>query len=519
MDNIKRIWQELISGNIPVCDQWKSYDIFKADFISLPGYDSYIKSDHPEKFRLEIAQADKTWGILYSPKTVYLTDTKTDSTSGESHFVGVQYDIDKQLYVATLQYNNESYCLGYYSLEIAAAAAYNYIASQLMGCQINRLHLDLKPEEWIVYKEPSSIIEIPYDLMIPSHIMQLCGMKKRTGSIYNGVLVVNPNVYRAYHQDFEDNLIIIGEYNSEIVAASAYEYYCKKHGFSSGNIIPYLIPEDQIARYSYSPNKATDNLQIGSIHTSSSGEQYEIVSIESKNLNEVCPSTPVFVKFLNTGNTTITTARNIKNGTVRDIDTILSVQSIASIKRSFPKDKLTIKIYYIWYRMINRVLSSHPKNPLEILDERWLVFDDFLEDIWKLEGSYLLHGKYAKFCNTKYQMDLPPEQRCYNPHVCYISTKIIEEKYQFMADHKEGEYIGVQPLGNHWIFEISRTPYSNKRIRQVYSNFVAAVNAYNYYYQYYFGISPNQGVPYMSHDEFIQFRITKDPIQQLYHLI
>lgn len=519
MDDIKRLWREINASNIPVCDQWKSYKIFKKDLPSIPGYELYEKSEHPEGFRLEITQADKVWGLMYSPNTVYLTDVKVDHANA-SHFIGVTYDIEKQMYMASLQYGTESYCLGYYTSEVAAASAYNYIASQLVGCQVNRLHLDLKPEEWVTYKDPEVPMEIPYDLMIPSHIMNLCGIKKRTGSTYNGVYVVAPSVFRAYYQDFEGNLIIIGEYNSEIVAASAYEYYCRKHGFSSGNTIPYLIPENQLEQNSYNPSKVTSNLQIGSVYTSASGEKYKIINIESKDLSQITPNTQVFIQFLETGHTAITTAHGIKYRIIKDRETIPTVQSIASLNRSLPTDdKLTYRIYQIWYRMLKRVLTSHPDNPLEILDERWLSFANFYEDIMKMEGNHYLRGRYAKFCNTKYQMHLPPEQRKYNPQVCYISIKMIEEKYQFIADHKEGEYIGVQPVGRHWVFEISRTPYSNKKFRQYYSNFVAAVNAYNYYFQYYFGVAPNPDIPPMSHDEFIKFRVTQNPIQQLYHLV
>ena len=530
------IWYSMItkaySNEVKVSDRWKCFAHFYEDFPKLLGYDIYKDDQTHRGFHVDIYTTHPEEGIIYSLKTCHLANKTSSFIKSNLSFIGVSYK--KKSYEVSIDYDGETYFIGHFLNEIAAASAYNYIAGQLPGLALNRLY-SIEPKEWLLARNNQEPMEVPLGVNISNYIKSACQIIVGK-SLYNGVVKVREGTYQAYYHDYEGNIVTIGIYNSEIVAASVYEYHCRQYGIASGNILPYLVPINEIDKHKALSNREyklqhTSEITIngliivGQVRVTPKGDKYEILSIDSPDPSSNYTKILVTIKFLDTGYITTVISKVIEDGLVIEDKLKSDIYGIGYIGGKFTRNQLTTRIYNMWIRLLKQVTSLHPEDASNYIDSSWLCFLNFLDDVSKIEGHLLLTSLVIQqvfLSNLKYQLDIPKEHRVWNKQVCYLTTKAYEEKYHFYDENTDSsKYLGIRQTKNgNYTFEITNHPYLHKTMKHTYNNQQAAVNAYNFHCQYLYGIAPNRFVEPMSYNEFIKYRVLfkGEPIKQLYHL-
>jgi hypothetical protein len=152
------------------------------------------------------------------------------------------------------------------------------------------------------------------------------------------------------------------------------------------------------------------------------------------------------IQFLNTGNIKTIKASQLNGGEIKDLyaRTVFGMGYLGDAKG------YTKKEYDIWYHMLNRCYN--PNNKYYYLYggagvhvcPRWLGFDNFLEDLRKMDNyDKLMAGE-------KYQLDkdiLQPGIVCkvYSPDTCRLIPKVqnCSEMFARHIDNKDVKYNGV----------------------------------------------------------------------------
>ena len=150
--------------------------------------------------------------------------------------------------------------------------------------------------------------------------------------------------------------------------------------------------------------------------------------LESKNygkykiLGKIKKESKYLIEFLDTGFQTLVTANRFKDGLIKDL-----YKPLKELKgyngRGPHKESLNnkdTKEYVLWMSILKRcsTLKEQYKNPK--ISEEWLCFQNFAEDIKKLEN-------YEKWKNsTNYHLDkdiLSKEERIYSKDTCLFVTQ------------------------------------------------------------------------------------------------
>jgi len=231
------------------------------------------------------------------------------------------------------------------------------------------------------------------------------------------------------------------------------------------------------------------------------------------------------IRFLATGYETIIVSRILDIG--ENVSDMLkpTVFGIGCYGGEYENNEVNVRINRVWYYMLQEIVKLYPDNPTAHIDPRWLNFLNFLEDAKTLPGfhNFMNSIRGYVFTNLRNQWMLPKEQRLINKQTCEFMEQHIEEKYKCAASMEKSTY-GVFDFGNgsykvtiRQLPEFLRLP--NNVYTSTYTNLTAALNIVNIYCLTYFGIAPNQNIPFMSYQECQKYRMLKQPLQLMYTLV
>lgn len=180
------------------------------------------------------------------------------------------------------------------------------------------------------------------------------------------------------------------------------------------------------------------------------------------------------------------------------------------------------RLYDRWYNMISRCYNPNAKDYYRYggigvtVDPRWHCFENFLNDFPNLpiigENSNLELLDY-QIDKDYLQMNIPKGQRIYSKDTCVLmnprdnaNLKLIDN-----SKNKVNNYFGVYRSYNRYYPTIMHDGIVYKL--GVYTNEIAAANAYNYYYNFFnhnnYSVDTINDVPYMPYEEFSQYNIGK----------
>ena len=109
------------------------------------------------------------------------------------------------------------------------------------------------------------------------------------------------------------------------------------------------------------------------------------------------------------------------------------------------------------------------------------------------------------------QFNIPKNQRVYSPETCIFLSYIDNDNLAIKEKHQPGEYYGIREKDGKYtvIFSV----YGKRVIFGTYSDLIAAINEYHYYYFLFatWEIVPlvNDGVPFMTHLQAQKYLISK----------
>lgn len=226
----------------------------------------------------------------------------------------------------------------------------------------------------------------------------------------------------------------------------------------------------------------------------------------------------VKVQFVDTGYVTTADLVVALRGAIKDpyAITVLGVGCIGDVSRfDYTKNE-----YDIWYTMLRRCYSK--KDPSYInyggigvtVDQRWLCFENFLEDLPFIPGYDLY--KANNQCGIRYEFDkdfmqsnIPKENRVYSKTTCCFIPGQYNNAIKNL-EHKQNcdntsQYIGLycMPSGN---YQCTIMNNGEKNFLGTFTNEIAAANAYNWWATYYGYPTINGNVPYMPPVEWGRYR-------------
>ena len=116
------------------------------------------------------------------------------------------------------------------------------------------------------------------------------------------------------------------------------------------------------------------------------------------------------------------------------------------------KNNVYTKIYHIWYNIKQRCYNPNHNRYKNYggkgvrFCERWLVLDNFIEDIDKIEGFDLKRFLNGELCLDK---DKKGNSKLYSLETCVFISKEENNKYK---PNQQIDIIGTNPKGEKFIF-------------------------------------------------------------------
>lgn len=181
------------------------------------------------------------------------------------------------------------------------------------------------------------------------------------------------------------------------------------------------------------------------------------------------------------------------------------------------------RAYDRWIKMIGRCYNQNDKDYKNYgaigvtVDPRWHCFENYLNDLPNLP---IIGTPNPDFDLLDYQVDkdylqmnIPKNQRIYSKDTCVLvnprdnaNLKLIDN-----SKNKVNNYFGVYRSYNRYYPTIMHDGIVYKL--GVYTNEIAAANAYNYYYNSFnhhnYSVNTINDVPYMPYEEFSKYNIGK----------
>ena len=160
------------------------------------------------------------------------------------------------------------------------------------------------------------------------------------------------------------------------------------------------------------------------------GEIYKSTKCGDIIVKEILNNNYALIEFINTNYNKICRIDHILNGNVRD-DTIPSVYGVANYG-NIDKNYIEVKkIYNIWNNMISRCYNIKDKSYKSYgqkgvsVCERWLLFENFLDDIKYLKNydKLLQYPDIYELDKDFLQQGIPIQNRIYSPETCMFITK------------------------------------------------------------------------------------------------
>lgn len=181
------------------------------------------------------------------------------------------------------------------------------------------------------------------------------------------------------------------------------------------------------------------------VYVSNSGLEYIVEKFEYKIKTEYYYT----VKFLKTGTAKIAEKRNIKKGRIAD-EFDKNIYNVACKGFSSSKYPILNKIAFKrWYSMIERCYNkksigykSYGNKGIEVCN-RWLCFDNFLEDLTSIDGFV-----YEKYVTGEIELDKDYKKegnKIYSKNTCVFLS---EKENKRLQPTKQKRFMGINKNGD-----------------------------------------------------------------------
>ena len=264
------------------------------------------------------------------------------------------------------------------------------------------------------------------------------------------------------------------------------------------------------------------------IHYSNNYGPFKVLSINSGTVKDHPTAT---IQFILSGTIKTIDVDYIKTGCVKDenVDpkTILPLDT--SLLHPYIREFRINQILRVKYHKTLQKCKNKNSTTYEIygargvtICERWLDVNNFLNDVKYLPqyDKFYKHPTLYELDKDFKQIDKPTEQKVYSPETCmfihYLDNENImnyKKKLTFTSPNSS-KYFGIfiTPKGQ---YEVRIYVRGTQEHFGVYSDEIAAANAYNYYYEFVnrtlckkYDIFPLfNNVPQMSYDEFNRYLV------------
>ena len=217
------------------------------------------------------------------------------------------------------------------------------------------------------------------------------------------------------------------------------------------------------------------------------------------------------IQFVNTGTKCIYTNCDILAGKVVD-PYFPSVCKIGCLGKASSK----CREYTIWHGMIRRCYDKNDKfykyyGMIGVtVDKRWLCFENFINDFKYLPGydDYIKNPLLYTLDKDILQSNIPKNKRVYSKYTCTLILRSDNTRIKILEQCENNNYIGVYK-NSYNNYRASITVNGTKIHLGIFSNEIAAANAYNYASNFYSNgnIVMKNNVPYMPPQEFIKYNL------------
>ena len=149
--------------------------------------------------------------------------------------------------------------------------------------------------------------------------------------------------------------------------------------------------------------------------------------------------------------------------------------------------------------------------------DRWKDVNNYISDVMLLENFNYFYNfpMYYHLDKDYHQQNIPKSQRIYGPGTCIFLSIYDNSNLAIKEKHKDGSLYGVKKLSDDK-YLVSFSVDGNKTNFGIYSNEMAAANAYNYYYKMYTKAQLvhllNEIIKYMPFEETQKYLITNRQI-------
>lgn len=263
------------------------------------------------------------------------------------------------------------------------------------------------------------------------------------------------------------------------------------------------------------------NIDFSKIYNSLYYGPYKIIKYIGRN-NE--SKRIVRIKFINSGFESNVLLRFALSGQVKDYTISYSDLSINKNMSILEYDDYIINILKIrWNSMIQRCYNKNDKKYNEYGEagvtvcDRWKFFDNYISDIMLVENFIYFYNFPQKFQLDKdyLQINIPKSQRIYGPGRCIFLSIYDNVNLAIKEKHISGNLYGIKELEKDK-YSVSFSVDGSRINLGIYSNKIAAANAYNFYYKKYSKATLiqllNEEIEYMPFEETQKYLITNKQI-------
>jgi len=554
---------------VTVCDRWHCFANFYEDFQKLPGYEEFVAAPLELKGFYHLDKDLKQQNLaphekVYSPETctilfisknsrlanrdkIYRSNNNmliNNNLERKPMYFGVQ-EINGKYHVS-ISHMGIIYNIGDFYHAECAANAYNYVMSFLPDA-VKLYNQDFKTtleiSEWMSDRCSLEPIGVPEYVIFPKEIEEQYPIAYGN-SLFGGVVQIRSDAFMAYYPNPKNDkdIIIVGYFTNDLAAANAVNHFAKENNFpilnnaliesskwylSLEETYQYMtVDNDTFYKNAYTEriNLITNKFQIGDHYFTPDGREYEIIAIDEGKRSSYL-KIPITIRFCDTGYETTIISKVIERGLNIEDKLAPTVLGIACIGSIINRDANVDRLYSMWYNLLNKILRLNGSNYINIIDPRWLNFTLFLEDAPHLEGYDLFLNqtdvvhKFNKvtFGNAKYQLDIPFNCRKWGPKVTYYIYTMDEVAINNSIAGYLKSY-GVELLDTNLYKSTIYNPYNGKDMVLYFTNYSAAINAVNYYYDYFFKANPNKITNPMSLQKAIQYQVldeNKTPLKRM----
>lgn len=196
----------------------------------------------------------------------------------------------------------------------------------------------------------------------------------------------------------------------------------------------------------------------------------------------------VRIKFTNTGYENNVLLNFALSGRVKDYS--LNFKNISKSISTIEYDEYILNILKNrWNSMMQRCYNSNDSKfseygALGITEsERWKTFDNYISDIYLVKNfnKFYNYPNIYQLDKDYLQLNIPKSNRIYSTSTCIFLSIYDNANLAIKESHINGELYGIRKLNN-GNYKVEFSIDGAKVNFGIYTNIIAAANAYNYYY-------------------------------------